>query len=100
VANSDVMRILVIYYDDSDMKVLNYVRDFAKDILIYTPDENRPIPGYNNFHGDLLEILEKLKGNVDVIAFKKRKNYPTGSFFIGDLIDRLKSMGFKILVIS
>ncbi len=94
------MRVLVIYYDDSDTKVINYVKDFTSDILIFTPDERIMFPGYVNIHGDLLENLEKLKGKVDVISLRKRENYPVGNIFLGNLVDQIKSMGFKVLVIS
>lgn len=94
------MRVLIIYYDENDSVLLNYVREFSEEISIFTPDENSRVPGYENIHGNILEILEKMKNKFDVIAIRRRKNYPAGDFFVGNLIDRIKSMGFRVLVVD
>ncbi|MCG1666801.1 hypothetical protein K4V17_10465 [Staphylococcus epidermidis] len=94
------MKVLVIYFDESDSSVLKYVKDITSDILVYTPDEKISYIGYENIHGNILEILDKIKGTVDVIALKKRENYPVGDKFIGNLIETIKSKDYKVLVIQ
>ncbi len=95
----DSMKIMVIYFDEEDSSVVRYLKDVAAEIIVYTPDENMPYAGYENIHGNIFNIIEIMRGKVDAIALKKRENYPVGDKFIGNLIDIIKSKGFKVLVI-
>lgn len=90
---------LVIYYDKSDDIVLSYVKDFAEEIYIYSPEEKIAPPGFITKSGSLENVLDELKGKIDFVAFKARNNYSLDTLKIGDLEKEIKKRNYRILII-
>ncbi len=93
------MRALVIYYGKDDDIVLNYVKDFATEIKIYSPEPKVAPPGYNIYSGNFLHVLDELKDSIDFIAFKEKENYTIDLLKTEDIYTEIKKRKIRSLII-
>ncbi len=94
------MSVLIIYYDKDDDIVINYVKDFTNNFQVFAYEKTGSLEGLNVITGNILKILDDLKGQINVVALKKRSFYGNGDFKFIDLIREVKSRGYKILLVD
>ncbi len=94
------MNVLVIYYEKDDDVIINYVKDFTNNFQVFAYEKNSSLEGLNVITGNILNILDDLKGKVNVVALKKKKFYGNGDFKFIDLVREIKSRGYKILLVD